>query len=436
MHIRFRMIGKVWALAGSLCLLGAKSTFGQNGEEGQLQADTLRLGMDSAENIFIRQNLSLLAQHYNVSANVALEQQARLWPNPTFSIGHTLYSGQLAQFFPLGNNDETTAELDQLILLAGKRNKQIKLAQANTKLAEYQLFDLLRTLKYTLRTDFYNIYYLRLSASVYDEEIRALQQVVTAFNQQEGKGYIAESEVVQIKAQLYSLQSEYNDLINQINDTESELKLVLQVKNTVYVVPEVDTNLIAAMTPSRYSLTTLVDSADQNRTDLMIAKQNTEINKLQYSYQKALAVPDLTLSVNYDEAGGFDLNYYGIGASIDLPFFNRNQGNIKSAKIMIAFADATQRSTEATVQENVYRALQKAYANEKLYKNIDPAFARDFERLSQAELSQYEKRNIGLLEFQSFYDAYKQNVLQVNTILFNRVSAFEDLNFYTGTNLY
>jgi len=267
-------------------------------------------------------------------------------------------------------------------------------------------------LKYTLRTDFYNIYYQSRSAAVYDKEIHALQQVVTAFNQQEGKGYIAESEVVQIKAQLYSLQSEYNDLLNQINDTESELKLVLQVKSTVYIAPDVDTSAVITMDPSKYALATLLDSAAQNRTDLKIAKENTEINKLQYSYQKALAVPDLTLSIDYDEAGGFLYNYYGIGASIDLPFFNRNQGNIKSAKALIAFADATQKSTEATVQENVYRALQKAYANQKLYKNIDPSFARDFERLSQAELSQYEKRNI------------------------NRVSAFEDLNFYTGSNLY
>jgi cobalt-zinc-cadmium efflux system outer membrane protein len=248
---------------------------------GQIQADTLNIGLDSAESIFVRQNLQLLASHFNVDAQKALILQAKLWPNPNFAIGHALYSGALNQFFPTGNNDETTAELDQLFLLAGKRNKQIKLAQANTKLAEYQLFDLLRTLKYTLRTDFYNIYYLRRTASVYDEEIHALQQVVAAYNKQEGKGYIAESEVVQIKAQLYSLQSEFNDLINQINDTESELKLVLQVKNTVYVVPMADTNMVNALDPSRFPLAALLDSADRNRTDLLIARQNTEINKLQ-----------------------------------------------------------------------------------------------------------------------------------------------------------
>jgi cobalt-zinc-cadmium efflux system outer membrane protein len=430
------MIGKIWALVGCMCLLGAKSSFGQTGEESQLKADTLRLGLDSAEDIFIRQNLSLLAQRYNVDASQALVMQARLWPNPNFSIGHTLYSGTLKQFFPVGANDETTAQLSQLILLAGKRNKQVKLAQANTRLSEYQLFDLLRTLKYTLRTDFYNIYYQRRSAGVYDEEIRSLQQVVAAFNQEAGKGYIAAKEVVRIKAQLYSLQSEYNDLINQINDAESELKLVLQVKNTVYVVPEADTTAIHALDPSKYALATLLDSAVQNRTDLLIAKQNTAINKLQYAYQRALAVPDLSLSLGYDEAGSFLYNFYGIGASIDLPFFNRNQGNIKSAKALVAFADATEKSTAATVQENVYRALQKAYSAQKLYKDIDPSFLNDFDDLSRAVLSNYEKRNIGLLDFLDFYDAYKQNTLQVNTIQFNRVSAFEDINFYTGTNLY
>ena len=47
-----------------------------------------------------------------------------------------------------------------------------------------------------------------------------------------------------------------------------------------------------------------------------------------------------------------------------------------------------------------------------------------------------ERRNLGLLDFLDFYDSYKQNVLQVNSIKYNRIQAFEDLNFYTGTNLF
>lgn len=402
----------------------------------QVPQDTLRLGLPEAEKMFLDSNLQLLAQRYNIDANKALVIQARLWPNPNFSIGHTLYSGTLKQFFPLGANDETNAGLSQLILLAGKRNKQIKLAQAQVTLTEYQFFDLLRTLKYTLRTDFYNIYFLQRSAAVYSEEIRALQQIVTAFADQEGKGYIAEKEVVRIQAQLYSFQSEYSDLINQINDVQSELRLVLQARAGVYIDPVADSEAVKRLDPNQYPLPVLLDSAYHNRTDLQIARANTDISKLNYTYQRSLAVPDLTLSLGYDEAGSFLYNYYGIGASIDLPFFNRNQGNIKSARATIALNETTQKSTRATVEENVTRALEKAFAQDKLYKSIDPKFYNDFQRLMHEVLINYQKRNISILDFLDFYDSYKANTLQLNTIQYNRISAFEDINFYTGTNLF
>ena len=398
--------------------------------------DTLKVDLFHAEKMFLDSNLQLLAQRYNIDANEALVLQAKLWPNPNFSVGHTLYSAQLRQFFPTGYNDETTLELDQEILLAGKRNKQIKLAQANVTLTRYQFFDLLRTLKYMLRTDFFNIYYLQESARAYTGEINALTKIVNAYAVAQSKGYISEKDLVRIRAQLYSFVSEYNDLINQINDTESELRLILQVKPTVYINPTPDSAAVDSLDPNKYTLNTLLDSAYRNRTDLNIAKTNTRINVLNYNYQKALAVPDLTLSLNYDEDGGFDYGYYGIGASIDLPVFNRNQGNIKNAKILIDNTLALQRSTQATVDENVSRSLQKAYAQHKLYLSIDAKFSGDFQRLAGEVLANYQKRNLGLLDFLDFYDSYKQNVLQVNSIKYNRVQAFEDLNYYTGTNLF
>jgi len=402
----------------------------------QMPVDTMYLKLPDAEKMFLDSNFLLLAQKYNVEASKALIIQARLLPNPNFSIAHGLYSGTLNQFFPTGANDETSAGLSQLILLAGKRNKQIRIAQASEKLSEYQFFDLIRTLKYTLRNDFYTIYYLQESSKAYSEEIASLQQVVKAFEEQQGKGYIAESEVVRIKAQLYSLQSEYNDLQNQINATQSELKLLLQVKAIKYINPITDSVSIAALDPSKFPLATLLDSAYKNRTDLSIARANTDINKYNYDYQKALAVPDLTLSVTYDEQGSFLMNFFGIGASIDLPFFNRNQGNIKSAKAMIDYSTATQKSTEATIEGNVANSLQKAFAQDKMYKNIDPKFSDDFERLTHQVLINYQRRNISILDFLDFYDSYKENILQVNSVKLNRVSAFEDINYYTGTNFF
>ena len=51
-------------------------------------------------------------------------------------------------------------------------------------------------------------------------------------------------------------------------------------------------------------------------------------------------------------------------------------------------------------------------------------------------LINYEKRNLTLLDFLDFYESYKDNILSSNNIQFDRISAFEDINYYTGTEFY
>ena len=224
-------------------------------------SDSLNLSLDSTEAIFLRSNFLLLAQKYNIDIAKALVIQAKLYPNPNFSFSTTIYNPVTKKLFPLANDGEVISSFSQMILLAGKRNKQVLLAKANVQLTEFQFFDLIRTLQYTLRTDFFNIYYLQQSAKVYDEEIKALNQIVLAFEQQRGKGYIAEKEVIRIKALLYSFKSEYNDLTNQINDTESELRMLVQVKPSSYINPIIDNAAVNNLDPLKYQLATLLDTA-------------------------------------------------------------------------------------------------------------------------------------------------------------------------------
>ena len=99
---------------------------------------------------------------------------------------------------------------------------------------------------------------------------------------------------------------------------------------------------------------------------------------------------------------------------------------------MIQLNQATFDATRATVDEQIYSTLKRVIENDRLLKNRDAFFEKDFSRLLGEVLKNYQVRNINLLEFLDFYDSYKQNTLQVNSIKFNRVSAFEDLNYYTG----
>jgi len=404
----------------------------------RFNTDTLRLDLPTSEKTFLDSNLQILAQRFNVDATRALIIQARLWPNPNINISQGAYNTQTHKWFQIAdpNDAEQSVQLSQLILLAGKIKKQTRIAETNFHLAEYGLYDLLRTLKLALRSTFFNIYYLQQTAKVYDEEISSLKTIVAAFEQQVGSGYVAEADVVRVQAQLYSLQSEYQTLVDNINDQESQMRLLLQAPPTVYILPLVDTAALDAADPHRYDLQTLVDSAYNHRTDLMIARGNLLLSRQNYSLQRALAVPDLTVGTGFDRHGSYIPNFNSLSLGIDIPIFNRNQGNIKSARINIDMNRTQLQLTQKTLEEQVMRGLQKAIDADKLYRQINPAFAAHFDKLAAAMLDNYKLRLVRLLDFLTFYDSYKQNVVQLNTILFNKVNALENINFLTGADFF
>lgn len=406
-----------------------------NAQPAGISRDTLQLSINSLDHMFLQSNLQLLAQRYNIDAQKALETQAKVYPNPNVQFTTLLYNTQTKNWLPFGNNGEVTAQISQEILLAGKRNKQIKIAAANTQLTQLQFTELLQTLKYTLHTDFYSVYYLHKSATVYTDEINSLQALSNGFQAQLSQGNVSQKEALRVKAQLYSLQIEYNDLVNQINDLESEMCIILH-QMQVFILPDVDEQYVKELNAYQYALQTIVDSALQNHPDMKIAKLNTQINQLNYNYQKSLAVPDLTLMAGYDQQSNVVKNFSSIGIGIDLPFFNRNQGNIRSAKFHTQIAQVNEQNTKATVEENIYNEITKAEMYDKQYRNRDPHFDNDFKTLQQATLANYRQRNIGILDFLDFYDAYKNNVLQINNLQINRMAAFEAIDFYSGSNFY
>ncbi len=402
--------------------------------------DTLNLTREKAEQLFIENNLQILAQKYNVDATQALIIQAKLYPNPNIIYGNNIYNNVTNQWFPTsfsGSSSDNQIQVNQLIILSRKIHKQVKMAETNYKLEEDTLENLLVTLKFALRSSFYNIYYLQQTAKVYNEEIHALKVIVAAYNEVQGKGYVSEAEIVQIQAQLYSLQNEYQSLIDNINDQESQLRLLVKVSPATYIKPEVNPEIVKA-DPFAYSYMTLLDSAYTNRSDLMIAKDNLLLSQQTYTYQKALAVPDITVGpiTFFTQSSNYipDETFYAFGFSI--PIFNRNQGNIKNARILIDYNNTQVDLTQKTLEDQVTRGLQKAIDADKLYKGIDLTFAANFDTLASEMMKNYMKRNVNLLTFLTFYDSYKQNIVQLNTISFNKVNALENINFLTDSDFF
>src|SRR5215831_8882448 len=108
--------------------------------------DTLHLKLQDAEKIFIAKNLSLLAQRYNIDVARSQVIQAKLYNNPNFVAQAALYNPEEKKFIDVSNQTGQYAfSLQQMIILAGKRNKQVKLAETNVNISEDQFYTLLRT---------------------------------------------------------------------------------------------------------------------------------------------------------------------------------------------------------------------------------------------------------------------------------------------------
>ena len=58
----------------------------QSGSPAKFTQIACNSDLDSAEHLFISGNFILLAQKYNIQVQKALEIQAKLYPNPNFSI--------------------------------------------------------------------------------------------------------------------------------------------------------------------------------------------------------------------------------------------------------------------------------------------------------------------------------------------------------------
>jgi cobalt-zinc-cadmium efflux system outer membrane protein len=389
-------------------------------------SDTLKLTVKQAEDQFIKNNLSLIISRYNIDNASAQIITARLFQNPDFSFNNGIHATGVPNAF-----NEQSFSVSQLFFTAGKRNKNIQLAKIGVEQAKYQFFDLLRTLKFTLRNDFYTIYFNEQSAKVYNEEITSLSKTLTVFKEQYAKGNIAQKEVLRIQSQLYSLQTEYNSLLAGIDTTQSELRLLIKASPKTYVEPIVtlDTKQLVSQVPYQQ----LLDSAYVNRYDLKYTRASVDYTNMNLKLQKATAIPDVSLSFNYDKLGSYGNNFMSAGLAFSLPFFNRNQGAIKQAHIAVDQSKVQLQSQQDQVESDVATNYKGALRLEQLYNSFDPQFKDDFTHLIQEVFKNYEKRNISMLEFLDFYDSYKTNTLQLNNLQLNRIISLEQLNYATGT---
>jgi cobalt-zinc-cadmium efflux system outer membrane protein len=411
--------------------------------------DTLAITLNDAEDQFLKNNFALLAQKYSVDASKALVRQAGLFNNPNIYFENSVYNPYKttgSKYFPMDNGKyfgdvhsmgETLIQYNWLFSVAGKRSKSVKVTKAQADVAQYQFDDLMRTLVFALRSDFYQLYYGLQSLKLFDAEIASLKDIVTGFETQYQKGNISLREITRVRALLFSLQNDRLALATDLRSTLSEFAGLLNNPKPVWYKPTVnETEVATKYNASAIGLSDLLAQALTNRPDLKEVQAQVVASEANLKLQKAIGVPDVMLQGVYDRNGSYIHNYNAAAIQIPIAIFNRNQGNTQAAKSLVDAANQQLLQKQVSVQNDVFASFQKMTETEKLNSSLNANFATDFSLLLKGAQSNFEKKNLSLLEFVDMFESYKQSMVQYNTIKTQRLTAFEELNFNVGKDVF
>lgn len=377
--------------------------------------ETLKISREEAETMFLQNNLLLISEKLNIESQKAEVIQAKLWPNPEFSISEiNLWKNSTVEPSPpffgnFGRNQQISFELEQLVQTAGKRKKLIALEEVDVSKAEQYFEDLLRGLKLELRNQLTDLQYIQQSIKVHQNLIDNISTLTNAYQNQLNKGNISKAEYVRLKAQELEIQKEILELTRESNEIQKELKLLLRTNPTVSI-EITDDGFVKDTKPyEAIFIEQIVLDAKENRPDYKLALLEEEYSNKLLSYEKAQRIPDLTFGVNYDRNGNTMLDFVGFGVSFDLPVFNRNKGGIKKAQISIESAKYQKEQTVLTIENEIFLAYKSLQQAVDFVKSIEPDYEKDLDLLLENYTKNFTSKNVSMLEYFDFMDAYLEN---------------------------
>ena len=392
------------------------------------------LTLKEAEQRFLERNLSLIAERYNIDMAQAQVLQAKLFENPVISLEQNVYNRLNGKYFDFGKEGEAVVEIEQVIHLAGQRNKQVRLEKINKEIAEYQFEEVMRTLRQELNEKFVEVYFISKSIAIYEKEVNSLQVLLGGMKIQQEKGNISLMEISRLESMLFSLKKEKNERESDLLTTRGELNLLLNLPEDTQVQLSLDEEVLQQLDLSQLSFADLKAIINE-RPDQKIARSTVNASRANLKLQKSMAFPEFSVKGNYDRVGNFINDYFAIGVSLSVPIFNRNQGNIKAARFSIQQAGVQQEYAANRADMELFTAYTSLEKATQLYQSTNMDLERNFEKLITGVNENFTRKNISLLEFIDYYDSYKETCIQLYEIKKNVFLAMENLNTIVGQNV-
>ncbi|UFH51856.1 TolC family protein [Spirosoma sp. KNUC1025] len=440
---RFR-ITYVWLVGTLLGGLSALSPLSAQPVSNATAVDTTRQSLPQLEQQFLERNFQLLAQRYQIDIADAAITQAGLRPNPNLWFQGNLYNPNTQKFLPFGppsqadkaagiyNSGYYAVQLQQVILLAGKRSKLVALAESNKSLARLAFRDIMRTLHYQLYTTYANLYYDLQALHLFEDELTRQQGLLESYRIALKSGGIAPYEVTRLEVAIRDLQANRANYRTQIADDQATLRVLLRQPGNTFILPAELPALQTTLPP----VAVAIDSALTNRPDVGLSQEQINNAERSVALEKARRTPDLTTGLLFEKYGNAYNNFTGFQLSMDLPVRNRNQGAIRSAETTLKAVTGGLENQQTIVQSDVLNAYDKLNTYYDQLKGRPDGYLNSIQNISIEATKAYNARTIGLLDYLDKIRTYQQAQLNNITLLNNLFNTQQLLNYTTNTRFF
>ncbi|MGH9435212.1 MAG: TolC family protein [Terriglobia bacterium] len=410
---------------------GATAPAGIPGVPGTSTPPSVRIDLDQAIQMALTHNHALQAARTLIPQSQAVELTASLRPNPVLT-GDSLF---VPLFSPKSLNNSTLDEITEFDLGVAytferghKRQARIRAARDQTAVTESSVKDNVRVLTFGVAQQFIQVLLAKSTLAFARQDLASFQKTLNISQAQYKAGGISEGDFLMTKLQLLQFQTDVSAAEVALVQARAGLRQLAG-----YDALPANFGVIGdlAYVPLNLNLMDVEAKALQTRPDLLAAKEGITAADSQYSLAKANGKRDFTGQLNYTHVSA--LNNISVFGSIQIPVFDRNQGEIARTHYAITQSQDAERATSDQVLTDVksaYAAFQTNAQVARLYESGYLKQAQDSLTISEYA---YRRGAASLLDFLDAERTYRATQLAYRQALAAYMTSVAQLKEAVGT---
>jgi len=387
--------------------------------------------LDEAIRLALQHNHALQAVRSTILISQADEITANLRPNPTISWD--------SQFFPLFHPDQFNSDylanqaqfdlgIGYLFERGKKRQHRLQAAKDATAVVRSQATDSERQLFFNVSQQFIAVL---LAESMFDfaqRDLDSFQQTVTISESRFKIGDMSEGDYLKIKLQLLQFQTDVSGAQLAKVQALAALRQLLGFDS----VPDnyvCDGDLTYETVHG--NVEDLKALALRSRPDLTAAILGVSAARSQEALAEANGKRDLGVSFSYTHTAGQSSGAFFF--NVDLPIFDRNQGNIAHARYAITQAQEQASEAAEQVMTDVADAFENLKTNDKIIQLYQGGYVDQAKQSRDISEYAYKRGAASLLDFLDAERTYRSNQLAYRQALASYMVAVEQMRQAVGT---